>query len=97
MKRSHFREYVNNAIILLDRANKNHTEGKTRSEAIVSAAASRFQPIVLTSLTTIIGILPLTLSDETWGPMGSAIISGLLISTLLTLFVVPAMYKRIVK
>lgn len=88
---------VNNAIILLDRANKNVVQGKTRSEAIQSAAVSRFQPIVLTSLTTIIGILPLTLSDETWGPMGSAIISGLLISTLLTLFVVPAMYKRFVK
>ena len=88
---------VNNAIILLDRANKNHKEGKNRGDAMQSAAVSRFQPIVLTSLTTIIGILPLTLSDETWGPMGSAIISGLLVSTFLTLFVVPAMYKRFVK
>jgi len=88
---------VNNAIILIDRINKNILEGMTKEEAISSAGASRFQPILLTSITTVAGILPLALSDPGWGPLGFSIIFGLLFSTLLTLLVIPACYQRFIK
>ena len=80
---------VNNGIILIDRVNQN-AKTMTKEEAVKEAATSRFQPIVLTTLTTVAGILPLALSDPTWGPLGFAIISGLLFSSILTLLVVPS-------
>ncbi|MEM6645771.1 MAG: efflux RND transporter permease subunit, partial [Bacteroidota bacterium] len=56
--------------------------------------ATRFTPILLTTLTTIGGLLPLTLQNSTlWSPLGWAIIGGLAVSMLLTLFVVPVLYK----
>jgi multidrug efflux pump subunit AcrB len=88
---------VNNAIILIDRINKNIAEGNSKEEAILSAGSSRFQPILLTSITTVAGILPLALSDPGWGPLGFSIIFGLLFSTILTLFVIPAAYQLFIK
>jgi len=88
---------VNNAIILMDRMNGNIAGGMMKREAILEAAGARFQPILLTSITTIIGILPLTMSDPTWGPLGFTIISGLAFSTILTLLIVPATYMRFAK
>jgi multidrug efflux pump subunit AcrB len=84
---------VNNAIILIDYANQKLIEGEDKMAAIMEAAKTRMTPILLTTVTTIGGLLPLTLSGSSmWSPMGWAIIGGLLVSTLLTLFVVPVLY-----
>lgn len=85
---------VNNAIILIDKINRNIEAGMNKKDAILDAAVARFQPILLTSITTVVGIAPLAISDPTWGPLGFTIISGLVFSTVLTLFVVPALYMR---
>jgi multidrug efflux pump subunit AcrB len=85
---------VNNSIILVDYTNRLRREGKALVAAIKQAGETRFLPIILTTLTTIGGLLPLTLRGGTlWAPMGWTIIGGLLSSTFLTLIVVPVLYK----
>jgi len=85
---------VNNSIILVDYINKLRDRGVPLNEALQQAAETRLTPIVLTALTTIGGLLPLTLRGGTlWAPMGWTIIGGLLVSTLLTLVIVPVFYK----
>ncbi|MEM7105850.1 MAG: efflux RND transporter permease subunit [Bacteroidota bacterium] len=89
---------VNDSIILVDFANQARREGVKDTVAIVEAGKVRFIPIVLTSLTTIGGLLPLTLRGGTlWAPMGWTIIGGLMTSTFLILFVVPALYRLMAK
>ena len=85
---------INNAIILMDRIRCNVDEGiLTEKECIVEAALNRVRPILLTSLTTIGGIFPLYLrGNPTWEGMAVSIIFGLLFSTVLVLFAVPALY-----
>lgn len=85
---------VNNAIILIDRINNNINEGQEKSKAIVEAAESRLQPILLTTITTITGILPLAVGNAIWGPLGFSIVFGLLFSTILTLYVIPVVYFK---
>jgi multidrug efflux pump subunit AcrB len=85
---------VNNSIILVDFINKLRERGEPLEEALQKAAETRLTPIVLTALTTIGGLLPLTLRGGTlWAPMGWTIIGGLLVSTILTLVIVPVFYK----
>ncbi|GJQ63128.1 MAG: multidrug transporter AcrB [Melioribacteraceae bacterium] len=85
---------VNSSIILVDYTNQLRREGKPMEEALQLAAETRFTPIILTTGTTIGGLLPLTLGGGTlWAPMGWTIIGGLLMSTFLTLIVVPVLYK----
>jgi multidrug efflux pump subunit AcrB len=85
---------VNNSIILVDYINKLRERGESLNKALQMAAETRFTPIVLTALTTIGGLLPLTLRGGTlWAPMGWTIIGGLLVSTMLTLVIVPVTYK----
>ncbi|MBC8462527.1 MAG: efflux RND transporter permease subunit [Deltaproteobacteria bacterium] len=89
---------VNNAIILADYTNKLITRGMTLKEAIIRAGETRFTPIVLTSLTTIGGLLPLTLRGGTmWAPLGWTIIGGLFVSTFLSLIIVPVLYQVFTK
>jgi len=85
---------VNNAIILIDRINNNRRSGLHIDEAIVEASGSRLQPILLTTVTTVAGILPLALTNPVWGPLGYSIVFGLIFSTVLTLIVVPLLYQR---
>jgi multidrug efflux pump subunit AcrB len=85
---------INNSIILVDYTNQLRAAGKDTISALKEAGETRFMPIILTTATTIGGLLPLTLSGGSlWEPMGWTIIGGLAFSTLLTLLVVPALYK----
>ena len=78
----------------MDFANQLVAQGKTIREAILESASTRLAPIVLTSLTTVGGLLPLTLEGSSmWAPMGWSIIAGLIMSTLLTIFVIPVLYQ----
>jgi multidrug efflux pump subunit AcrB len=84
---------INNAIVLI---NQIDIERETRpvSEAISEAARKRFRPILLTSLTTVLGLLPMALSGGAlWEPMATLMIGGLGVSSILTLFYVPALYR----
>ncbi len=88
---------VNNAIILIDRINKDRQKGLSKTEAVKEATKTRFRPIMLTTVTTVLGILPLALSSETWGPLAYSIVFGLSFSTILTLFLIPVLYNRFEK
>ncbi|MEM6268955.1 MAG: efflux RND transporter permease subunit [Bacteroidota bacterium] len=85
---------VNNSIILVDFTNQLMREGMAKREAIAQAAQTRFTPILLTSLTTILGLLPLTLGNTSlWSPLGWTIIGGMVVSTFLVLLIVPILYS----
>jgi HAE1 family hydrophobic/amphiphilic exporter-1 len=83
---------VNDAIVLVDKINRNIDDGLEFYEAIVDGGISRMQPIFLTTLTTIAGVFPLIFANEMWVGMSLAIIFGLLFATLLNLIVLPAFY-----
>jgi multidrug efflux pump subunit AcrB len=99
---------VNNAIVLLDYTMKLRFWGRSRVDAIIEAGKTRFRPVILTALTTVIGILPLATgwsfdihtfhftaggsSSQWWAPMAVVVIFGLSFATVLTLVVVPSMY-----
>jgi len=87
---------VNDSIILVDRINQLRKEGVDRADAIVKAVQQRIRPILMTSLTTIIALLPLSIgvgeSASLRSPMALAVIGGLVTSTLLTLLVIPCLY-----
>ncbi|MEZ4994854.1 MAG: efflux RND transporter permease subunit [Saprospiraceae bacterium] len=85
---------INNSIVLVDYANKLMEEGASVLEAAKRSAEVRFTPILATTLTTILGLLPLTLSGGSlWAPMGWTIIGGLLTSTTFVLLLVPVLYQ----
>lgn len=90
---------VNNSIILVDSINRNKQQGMPLREAILDAAQRRFRPIIMTSLTTILALLPLTFgfgeSAALRAPMAIAVIGGLVTSTLLTLVIIPCFYESI--
>lgn len=86
---------VNDAIVLIDRINNNRKNGIEKKEAISEAVNARLQPIIMTTITTIVGILPLTLTNDFWAGLGYALIFGLFAATFLTLFIVPVLYQII--
>lgn len=90
---------VNDSIILVDSINKNKQAGMDLRSAILDAGQKRFRPIIMTSLTTILALLPLTFgfgeSASLRAPMAIAVIGGLVTSTLLTLIVIPCFYESI--
>lgn len=89
---------VNNAIVLLDVVDRQLDQGDGIREAVRQAVTQRTRPILLTTATTVAGLLPLAFSGSTlWPPMAWAIISGLLASTVLTLLVVPSMCALVIR
>jgi HAE1 family hydrophobic/amphiphilic exporter-1 len=87
---------VKNAIVLIDRVNQLREEGVPKLEAIARAAESRLRPITMTTVCTLFGFLPLAIGwgdgSEVRAPMAITVIGGLLVSTLLTLIVIPVVY-----
>jgi HAE1 family hydrophobic/amphiphilic exporter-1 len=88
---------VNNAIVLVDLINQLRATGRERGDAIMEAGIARLRPILMTSLTTALGLLPMALGfgegSEVRTPMAITVIGGLLVSTLLTLLVIPVVYS----
>jgi multidrug efflux pump len=88
-----------NGILIVEFANQRQEAGQTKAEAVRIAAAQRLRPILMTSSSTILGLLPLAFAAAEGAQgriaMGTAVIGGMLVSTFLTLFVVPAMYSFI--
>ncbi len=83
---------INNSIILIVKINSNIEKWATWLEAVAESGRSRLRPILLTTLTTLFGILPLALEDEFWAGLWFTIIFGLLFSSVMTLYVTPSLY-----
>lgn len=89
---------VNNAIILIDSANRNLAEGLSKQAAVLKASATRFTPILLTTLTTIGGLIPLTLfGGGLWQPLGIVLISGLCVSAVSSFLLVPVLTELLTR
>ena len=90
---------VNNAIVLVDRVNRLRLRGMPRRAAIVTGAQQRFRPILMTTATTVLGLLPMAIglgeAAELRTPMAITVIGGLLVATLLTLVVIPVVYDLV--
>ena len=82
---------IKNAVVLVERIDTLRAEGLPPYEALISATRSRIVPVTVASGTTILGMLPL-LGDSLFGAMAAAIMGGLLVATLLTIFVLPVFY-----
>jgi multidrug efflux pump subunit AcrB len=80
-----------NAVILIVQIDQDRADGMALRDAVVAAAASRLRPMLLTALSTVLGLIPIA-PTVFWGPMAFAIMGGLLVATLLTLVVLPALY-----
>jgi HAE1 family hydrophobic/amphiphilic exporter-1 len=88
---------VNNAIVLVDAINRRRAEGQCRMEAIVEAGRDRLRPILMTSATTVLGLVPMAVAmgagAELRRALAVAVIGGLTVATLLTLLVIPVVYQ----
>lgn len=86
---------VNHGIILIDAVNQNIKRGMNAFDALVEAGSLRLEPMVVTTLTTVLGILPIALQDKFWAGMGFTIVFGLIAATFLTLFVTTTIYYEL--
>ncbi len=90
---------VNNAIVLVDYVNVLRREGLSKHEALIQAGEARLRPILMTTLTTILGLLPMAIGlgegSEVRSPMAVVVIGGLTVGTLLTLVLVPTLYSML--
>lgn len=100
---------VNNSIVLIDYINQLRSRGMDRREAVMTSGLVRFRPVLLTAVTTVLGLMPLVLgvsvdfvnaavviggrSVDLWGPMAKVVSAGLVVSTILTLVIVPVLYS----
>jgi HAE1 family hydrophobic/amphiphilic exporter-1 len=87
---------VNNAILVVDQARRLGEEGKSTTEAIIEAGRRRLRPILMTTLTTVLALLPLALGigegADAQAPLARAVLGGLTSSTVITLLLIPAVY-----
>lgn len=92
---------VKNGIVLVDYINLLRDRGIPLYDALALAGKSRLRPVLMTAFTTILGMLPMTMSSgsgaEIWSPMGISVIGGLIFSTLITLFIVPVAYASMTR
>ena len=92
---------VNNAIVLVDCINRFRLEGMEMDEAIINAGAVRMRPVLMTAVTTILGLLPLAIGIGTGAemvqPVAIVCIGGLIYATLMTLVIIPVMYRIFAK
>lgn len=88
-----------NGIVLVDYMNLLVERGSDVADAVIAGGKSRLRPVLMTSLTTILGMVPMAMGlgegSEIWQPMGISVVGGLLVSTLLTLFIVPSLYAML--
>jgi multidrug efflux pump subunit AcrB len=80
-----------NAVLLIEQIETERTQRESAWEAVIEATLSRFRPIMLTAISTVLGFIPIA-ADVFWGPMAFAIMGGLFVATMLTLIVLPALY-----
>ncbi|MEM6502581.1 MAG: efflux RND transporter permease subunit [Cyanobacteria bacterium P01_C01_bin.89] len=88
---------VNDAIVMVDTMNERMRQGFDVRHAAAIGASSRLRPILTTSITTIVGLIPLAFSDEQWFPLCMAIIFGLMSATIIALFVIPGLYLQLTR
>ncbi|MCZ2276310.1 MAG: efflux RND transporter permease subunit, partial [Bacteroidia bacterium] len=90
---------VRNGIILIDYAEELRSEnGMSLSNAAIAAGKRRMRPIFLTSFAAAVGVVPMIVSGSTlWGPLGAVVCFGLLVSMILTLYMLPVMYNQLLK
>ena len=88
-----------NGIVLVDYMNLLVERGSNVADAVIAGGKSRLRPVLMTSLTTILGMVPMSLGigegSEIWQPMGIAVVGGLFVSTLITLFIIPSLYSML--
>ena len=88
-----------NGIVLVDYMNLLVERGSSVADAVIAGGKSRLRPVLMTSLTTILGMVPMSLGigegSEIWQPMGIAVVGGLVVSTLITLFIIPSLYSML--
>jgi len=80
-----------NAVILIEQIETERAEGRETWDAVVQGTLSRFRPIMLTAISTVLGFIPIA-PTVFWGPMAFGIMGGLFVATMLTLIVLPALY-----
>lgn len=87
---------VNNSILLIDMMNRMRKEEPTKpiNQVVIDSATNRLRPILLTSITTIMGMVPLLSTDEIWIPLATAVMFGLAFSVVITLLLVPIIYSK---